>query len=93
MIASLKAAEPLPTRRGLKALSLAAAGAVSLALMVDPYLLRGVSEARIHSALPLMMFGTVDPFMYGVGFAPKPERCGLFFIRPRPACFFLPARL
>jgi predicted membrane protein len=79
MTTSLRAAEPPPMRRGLKALSLAAAGAVSLALMVDPYLLSGVSEPRIHSALPLMMFGTVGLFMYGLGFAPKTRAMRLIF--------------
>ena len=54
-------------------------GAVSLALMVDPYLLSGVSEPRIHSALPLMMFGTVGLFMYGLGFAPKTRAMRLIF--------------
>jgi predicted membrane protein len=75
----LKAAQPPRARGGLRALSFAIAGVASLALMVDPYVLSGVSEARVHSALPLMMFGTVGLFMYGLGFAPKTRALRLVF--------------
>lgn len=79
MIASLETGRSPPPRGGLKALSLTAAGGVSLALMVDPYLLSGASQARVHSALPLMMFGIAGLFMYGLGFAPKTRMMRLIF--------------
>ncbi len=66
-------------RGGARALALVAASLVSFTLMVDPYLLSGVSELRIHSALPLMMFGTVGLFMCGFGFTPKTKAMRLVF--------------
>lgn len=59
--------------------SLAAAGAVSFALMLDPYVLRGVSDARVHAGLPLMMLGVAGLFVYGLGFAPKTKALRFVF--------------
>ena len=69
-------------RRGhswLRALSLATAGFGSLALMLDPYLLSGISSARLHDALPLTMFGTTGLFVYGFGFEPKTKLLRIVF--------------
>ena len=54
----------------LRAISLAVAGVVSVALTVDPYILRGVSGARVHAGLPLLMLGVASALAYGLGFEP-----------------------
>jgi len=54
-----------------RAASLAAAGAISLALMLDPYILNGVSAFRLHAGLPLLMLGASGAFAYGFGFQPS----------------------
>src|ERR1700722_14686187 len=51
-----------------RAISLVAAGAVSLALMLDPYLLRGFSLSRIHEGLPLLLLGVAGAFVHGFGY-------------------------
>ena len=63
----------------LRVLSLAVAGFVSLALMLDPYLLSGIPSARLHDALPLMLFGTTGLFVYGFGFEPKTKLLRIVF--------------
>jgi predicted membrane protein len=50
--------------------SLAAAGAISLVLMLDPYALRGVSLSRVHEGLPLLLLGVSGAFIHGFGFRP-----------------------
>jgi predicted membrane protein len=50
-----------------RVLSLAVAGFISLLLMIDPYVLRGISDARIHAGLPLVMLGVSGLFMHGLG--------------------------
>ena len=45
-----------------------AASSISLVLLLDPYILRGISNARVHTGLPLMMFGAAGLFMHGLGF-------------------------
>jgi predicted membrane protein len=42
--------------------------AASLSLMLFPFLLRHVPEARLHSALPVLLFGIVGAFIHGIGF-------------------------
>ena len=54
-----------------RAAALAAAAAISLALTLDPYVLNGVSSARLHEGLPLLMFGVSSAFAYGLGFRAK----------------------
>ncbi|MBV8474531.1 MAG: hypothetical protein JO107_07965 [Hyphomicrobiales bacterium] len=56
--------------RWSKAIALAAAGAASLALTLDPYVLNGVSSARVHAGLPLLMLGVSGAFAHGLGFRP-----------------------
>ena len=51
-----------------RALALTFACAVSLALLLDPYLLNGVSLDRVHEGLPLLMLGVSAAFAYGLGF-------------------------
>jgi predicted membrane protein len=51
-----------------RAISLVAAGAISLALMLDPYLLRGFSLSRIHEGLPFLLLGVAGAFVHGFGY-------------------------
>ena len=51
-----------------RTISLVAAGAISLALMLDPYLLRGFSLARIHEGLPFLLLGVAGAFVHGFGY-------------------------
>ena len=51
-----------------RTISLVAAGAISLALMLDPYLLRGFSLARIHEGLPFLLLGVAGAFVHGLGY-------------------------
>jgi predicted membrane protein len=51
-----------------RTISLAAAGAISLALMLDPYLLRGFSLTRIHEGLPFLLLGVAGAFVHGFGY-------------------------
>jgi predicted membrane protein len=53
-----------------RTISLVAAGAISLALMLDPYLLRGFSLARIHEGLPFLLLGVAGAFVHGFGYRP-----------------------
>jgi predicted membrane protein len=54
----------------LRAASFIAALAATLVLMLVPFLLRGVPDARLHSALPIAMLGIAGAFVYGIGFTP-----------------------
>jgi hypothetical protein len=38
--------------------------------MLFRFLLRHVPAARLHSALPILMFGVADAFAYGIGCTP-----------------------
>ena len=51
-----------------RAISLVAAGVISLALMLDPYLLRGFSLSRIHEGLPFLLLGVAGAFVHGFGY-------------------------
>jgi predicted membrane protein len=53
-----------------RAISLAAALAASLALMLFPFLLRHVPGTRLHSALPVLLLGVAGLLVYGIGFIP-----------------------
>ena len=54
-----------------RAASLATAGAISFALMLDPYILNGVSAFRVHAGLPVLMLGASSAFAYGLAFRPS----------------------
>ena len=56
--------------RAFRLMSFIAASAVSLGLMLFPFLLHSVPAARLHSALPLMMLGVTGNFVYGIGYTP-----------------------
>jgi predicted membrane protein len=64
--------EAIATRpaRWSRAVALTAAGAASLALTLDPYVLSDVSSARVHEGMPLLMLGVSGAFAYGLGFRP-----------------------
>jgi predicted membrane protein len=51
-----------------RTISLVAAGAISLALMLDPYLLRSFSLSRIHEGLPFLLLGVAGAFVHGFGY-------------------------
>jgi predicted membrane protein len=51
-----------------RAVSLVVASAISLALLLDPYLLRGLSLARIHEGLPFLLLGVAGAFVHGLGY-------------------------
>jgi predicted membrane protein len=53
-----------------RTVALAIASGVSLALMLDPYVLRGVSSSRIHEGLPILLLGVSGAFTHGFGFRP-----------------------
>jgi predicted membrane protein len=61
-----------------RGLSLAAAGAISLALTLDPFLLHGVPPLRLHVGLPLMMLGVSSAFVHGLGYRPSRRILGVF---------------
>jgi predicted membrane protein len=67
----------------IRTASFVAALATSLALMLCPFLLRQVPEARLHSALPVMLFGVAGAFVYGVGYRPDNWLLRILF---GPAC-------
>jgi predicted membrane protein len=67
-------------RGWIRAVSLAAAGGVSLVLLVYPYVLSSFPGWRVHTGLPIMMFGAAGLFMFGLGFDPKSRLVrGLFY--------------
>jgi predicted membrane protein len=55
----------------MRAASFTAALAATLVLLLVPFLLRGVPDARLHSALPVAMLGIAGAFVYGIGFTPN----------------------
>lgn len=59
-----------------RALSLASAGAISLTLTLDPFLLNGVPPLRLHAGLPLLMFGVSCAFVHGLGYRPSTRILG-----------------
>ncbi len=54
----------------LRAISFVAALAASVTLMLFPFLLRHVPQSRLHTALPVMLFGFAGLFVHGVGYRP-----------------------
>ena len=67
----------------VRAASFAAALAVSVALMLFPFLLRHVAEARLHTALPVLMLGVAAAFVHGIGYRPDGALLRILF---GPAC-------
>ena len=61
------------TSSWMRAAALVGAGVVSLALMLDPYVLQGVSQTRVHAGLPLLLLSASGAFIYGFGFRPANE--------------------
>jgi predicted membrane protein len=53
-----------------RALSLTAAAALSLALMVYPYALGNTMDRETHTALPVFLFGVSGAFVHGIGYEP-----------------------
>jgi predicted membrane protein len=45
-----------------------AAVTVSLTLVLFPFVLHHVPAARLHSALPILMFGVAGAFVHGIGY-------------------------
>jgi hypothetical protein len=56
--------------RALRTASFAAALIASLTLMLFPFLLRQVPTVRLHSALPVLLFGLTAAFVHGIGYTP-----------------------
>jgi predicted membrane protein len=83
MITDLRAERAPALARALRTASFAAALAASLALMLFPFLLRGVPETRLHAALPVMLLGVAGAFVHGVGFSPDNTLLRVLF---GPAC-------
>jgi predicted membrane protein len=69
--------------RAIGTASFFAALAISLALMLFPFLLRHVPGTRLHSALPLMLVGVAGAFVHGIGFVPDNKLLRVLF---GPAC-------
>ncbi len=68
------------TARALaRAVALAVAGLASLVLLLDPFVLRGVSDMRVHGGVPLLMFGATGLFLYGFGYAARTRLVRLVF--------------
>jgi predicted membrane protein len=67
----------------MRGVSFAAALAATLVLMVFPFVLRGVPDVRLHSALPVVMSGIASAFVYGIGFTPDNRLLQMLF---RPWC-------
>lgn len=65
--------------RAIRTVSLGAALAASLALMLFPFLLRHVPETRLHSALPILLLGVAGALVYGVGYRPDNRLLQILF--------------
>jgi predicted membrane protein len=61
------------TSSWMQASALVGAGVLSLALMLDPYVLQGVSQTRVQAGLPLLLLSVCGAFIYGFGFRPANE--------------------
>jgi predicted membrane protein len=63
----------------VRAASTLAAVTASLTLMLFPFLLHHVPAARLHSALPILMFGVAGAFVYGIGYTPDNKLFRMLF--------------
>jgi predicted membrane protein len=89
-LAEAKGRKPWRARSWSRAAALAVAGATSLALTLDPYILNRASSASLHEGLPLLMLGVSNAFAYGLGFRPA-SRSMRAFISPVAAWALLVA--
>jgi predicted membrane protein len=65
--------------RAIQAASFFTALTASLALMLFPFLLRGLPAERLHSALPILLLGISSAFVYGIGFKPNNRILSVLF--------------
>jgi predicted membrane protein len=70
----------------VRAVSFIVALAASMTLMLFPFLLRYVTQSRIHVALPVMLFGLAGLFVHGVGYRPDNKLLRILFA---PVCAWL----
>jgi predicted membrane protein len=56
--------------RTIRTVSFLAALTISAALMLFPFLLRHVPGSRLHTVLPIMLFGVAGALVHGVGYRP-----------------------
>jgi predicted membrane protein len=71
------------TARALRTASFLAALAISAALMLFPFILRGVPAGRLHAALPIMLLGVAGALVHGIGYQPDHRPLRILF---RPIC-------
>ena len=65
--------------RAVRTVSLVAAVVASLALMLFPFLLRHVPVARLHTALPIVLFGVAGAWVHGLGYRADSIIVGILF--------------
>jgi predicted membrane protein len=65
--------------RAIRIASFMIALAASLALMLFPFLLRHVQEARLHWALPILLLGIAGAFVFGIGYRPDNRPLRILF--------------
>jgi predicted membrane protein len=65
-----------------RALSLAAAAGLSLALMIYPYALGHTMDGITRTALPLLLFGISGAFVHGIGYEPDNRFLRILFSAP-----------
>jgi predicted membrane protein len=63
----------------VRAISFVVALAASMTLMLFPFLLRHAPQSRIHTALPVMLFGLAGLFVHGVGYRPDNRLLRILF--------------
>jgi predicted membrane protein len=63
----------------VRAVSFIVTLAASAILMLFPFLLRHVPQSRIHTALPVMLFGFAGLFVHGVGYRPDNRLLRILF--------------
>lgn len=69
--------------RTFRYISFAAALAISISLMLFPFLLNHVQQSKLHAALPVLMLGTAGAMIYGIGYRPDHRFLRIIF---SPAC-------
>ncbi len=63
----------------LRFISFAMALAISLSVMLFPFLLRHVPQTRLHSALAVVMLGTAGAMIHGIGYTPDDKLFRILF--------------
>ena len=69
--------------RTLRFISFATALAISISVMLFPFLLRHVQPTSLHSALPVLMLGVAGAMVYGIGYTPDRKFLRILF---SPVC-------